>query len=104
MTSQPLIFLLATDKKFNGTNWVEWKGTILSAADARGLGGYLDGTITKPPDLSPSQAALAPTTSDVQARPGPKAAAWARLERAQACRKFKPGHEPALSRGPLYIH
>ena len=95
MTSQPLIFLLATDKKFNGTNWVEWKGTILSAADAHGLDGYLDGTITKPPDLSPSQAALAPTTSDVQARPGPKAVPWAWLERAQACQKLKLGREPS---------
>jgi gag-polypeptide of LTR copia-type len=55
--SQPPIFLLAFDEKFDGTNWVEWKGTILSAADARGLNGYLDGTITKPPDPSPGQAA-----------------------------------------------
>ena len=57
MTSQPPIFLLAADERFDGTNWVEWKGTILSAADARGLDGYLDGTTSKPADPSPGQAA-----------------------------------------------
>jgi len=57
MSSQPPIFILAADEKFDGSNWIEWKGTILSAADARGLDSYLNGTITKPADISPGQVA-----------------------------------------------
>ena len=57
MSSQPPIFILAADEKFDGSNWIEWKGTILSAADARGLDGYLNGTITKPANISPGQVA-----------------------------------------------
>ena len=43
--------MLASDEKFDGSNWVEWKGTITSAAESRGLDGYLEGTITKPAAL-----------------------------------------------------
>lgn len=40
--------------KFDGTNWVAWRGLIEIAADLRGVSGYLDGTTTKPPDTSPT--------------------------------------------------
>jgi hypothetical protein len=61
-SSQPSVFMLASDEKFDGSNWVEWKGTITSAAKSRGLDGYLKDTVTKPAALSPGQAAPPPTT------------------------------------------
>ncbi|XP_006455704.1 hypothetical protein AGABI2DRAFT_76463, partial [Agaricus bisporus var. bisporus H97] len=39
--------------KFDGTNWVAWNGLIGIAADLRGISGYLEGTIPKPPDNPP---------------------------------------------------
>ncbi|EKM78898.1 hypothetical protein AGABI1DRAFT_40834, partial [Agaricus bisporus var. burnettii JB137-S8] len=44
--SAPPIF--ADGSKFNGSNWVNWRGLIRIAADLRGVGGYLDGTIIQP--------------------------------------------------------
>ncbi|KAF5371869.1 hypothetical protein D9615_009522 [Tricholomella constricta] len=46
--SNPALFLLPTDEKFSGTNWLAFKTTVLAAARARGLTGYLQGTITAP--------------------------------------------------------
>src|SRR5215469_10365167 len=37
MTSNPTLFLLPDAEKFNGSNWQEFKETMLNAADARGL-------------------------------------------------------------------
>ena len=46
--SQPATFVLSTEEKFDGSNWTEWKGLIISAAKSRGVMGYLDGTIPRP--------------------------------------------------------
>ncbi|XP_006457477.1 hypothetical protein AGABI2DRAFT_79843, partial [Agaricus bisporus var. bisporus H97] len=48
--SAPPIF--ADGSKFNGSNWVNWRGLIQIAADLRGVRGYLDGTVTQPPQPS----------------------------------------------------
>ena len=62
MFSQPPIFLLTANEKFDGSNWIEWKGMILSTVKAHGLDRYLNRTITKPPDTSPGQTAPMATT------------------------------------------
>jgi hypothetical protein len=48
MSSQPGNFVLSTEDKFDGSNWAEWKETIMSAAKSRGVMGYLEGTIQRP--------------------------------------------------------
>ncbi|KAG6862970.1 hypothetical protein C0991_009114, partial [Blastosporella zonata] len=42
---------MASKDQFTGNNWMKFKTKLISAARGRGLGGYLDGTLTK---LSPS--------------------------------------------------
>ncbi|XP_006460994.1 hypothetical protein AGABI2DRAFT_143050 [Agaricus bisporus var. bisporus H97] len=44
--SAPPIFADAV--KFNGTNWVTWKGLVKIAAELRGVFGYLDGLTVNP--------------------------------------------------------
>ena len=53
MSNQPALFVLPTEDRFDGNNWFEWHGTIWSAAGARGVQGYLEGTIPKPSPLKP---------------------------------------------------
>ena len=48
MSTQPAFFQLPADERFDGNKWYSWKETILSAANARGVYGYLNGNITKP--------------------------------------------------------
>ena len=48
MSTQPAFFQLPADEGFDGNKWYSWKETILSAANARGVYGYLNGSITKP--------------------------------------------------------
>jgi hypothetical protein len=38
-------FLVLSEERFNGTNWVDWKSTIWAAAKSCGLTGYLSGNI-----------------------------------------------------------
>jgi hypothetical protein len=52
--SQPANFVLPTEEKFDGSNWIEWKESIISAAKSRGVMGYLEGTIQRPTTPSPS--------------------------------------------------
>lgn len=40
--------MLPDADKFNGENWAIWKLTIVTAAKARGVHGYFDGTIIDP--------------------------------------------------------
>jgi hypothetical protein len=61
--ANPPIF--SNDDKYNGMKWVRWKLTITTAAKARGMLGYLDGTITCP---------IPPTTPDPAAPPAPPTA------------------------------
>ncbi|EKM75439.1 hypothetical protein AGABI1DRAFT_46435, partial [Agaricus bisporus var. burnettii JB137-S8] len=49
--SAPPVF--ADGAKFNGMNWVTWKGLIKIAADLRGVYGYLDGTVINPNSVGP---------------------------------------------------
>jgi hypothetical protein len=46
--SQPAVFVLPTEEKFDGSNWIEWKESIISAAKSRGVMGYLEGIIPRP--------------------------------------------------------
>ncbi|KAJ3560131.1 hypothetical protein NP233_g11033 [Leucocoprinus birnbaumii] len=50
--SSPLIF--ANDDKFDGMNWVTWRGLICIAAEVRGISGYLDRTIKNPVPSAPT--------------------------------------------------
>ncbi|TFK34144.1 hypothetical protein BDQ12DRAFT_571551, partial [Crucibulum laeve] len=50
MSSNPALFLLPESEKYDGSNWMEFKTTILSAARAHGLLPYLLGTLTRPSD------------------------------------------------------
>ncbi|KAG6848592.1 hypothetical protein H0H87_003673, partial [Tephrocybe sp. NHM501043] len=55
--SNPNLFLLPADEKFDGSNWIEFKTTIQNAAKGRGLLGYMEGTISRPspaPDATPA--------------------------------------------------
>ncbi|KAF5374432.1 hypothetical protein D9615_009058 [Tricholomella constricta] len=60
--SNPPLFLLPTEEKFNGSNWNGFKTTITHAARARGVLGYLTGEITCPPAPQPMDSPM-PTTS-----------------------------------------
>ncbi|XP_006463760.1 hypothetical protein AGABI2DRAFT_74832, partial [Agaricus bisporus var. bisporus H97] len=57
--SPPPIF--ADAAKFNGSNWVTWKGLVRIAADLRGVYGYLDGSIPNPAPVNPVNVPI-PTT------------------------------------------
>jgi hypothetical protein len=48
MSTTSLPPTLAEASKFNGSNWVAWKGLITITASLRGISGYLDGSIPKP--------------------------------------------------------
>jgi len=66
--SQPANFVLPTEEKFDGSNWAEWKESIVSAAKSRGVMGYLEGHIPRPatPPSSADPAAIPiPTTPTV---------------------------------------
>ena len=54
MSTQPAFFQLPADERFDGNKWYSWKETILSAANARGVHGYLNGSITKPTAMTPT--------------------------------------------------
>jgi hypothetical protein len=45
---EPAQFILPSDEKFNGSNWTEFKKTILAAAKSRGVLLYIDGTLPRP--------------------------------------------------------
>lgn len=60
--------IFADTDKFDGTNWVAWNGLIRIAAEVRGVFGYLEGTIPKPPGIptvivTPPSTAPATTTA-----------------------------------------
>src|ERR1700678_1990426 len=46
--SQPAVFVLPTEEKFDGSNWIKWKESIISTAKSRGVMGYLEGIIPRP--------------------------------------------------------
>ncbi|EKM74084.1 hypothetical protein AGABI1DRAFT_48633, partial [Agaricus bisporus var. burnettii JB137-S8] len=50
--SAPPIF--ADAAKFNGSNWVTWKGLVRIAAELRGVSGYLDGSVSQPTTMPPN--------------------------------------------------
>ncbi|EKM75878.1 hypothetical protein AGABI1DRAFT_45716, partial [Agaricus bisporus var. burnettii JB137-S8] len=54
--------IFADIDKFDGTNWVAWRGLIEIAAELRGVSGYLEGTITQPLSTSPSIVLSPPAT------------------------------------------
>jgi hypothetical protein len=45
---EPAQFILPTDEKFNGTNWVEFKNAVWSAVKSRSMLPYIDGTLSRP--------------------------------------------------------
>src|SRR5277367_4319771 len=52
--SQPGNFIMTTEEKFDGSNWTEWKETIIAAVKSRSVMGYLEGSIVRPPTPSES--------------------------------------------------
>ena len=75
MSTQPALFQLAADKRFDGNRWYSWKETILSVANTRGVYGYLDGSITKPTTTTPT--AQAPTATSYWGSVTPIPDKWA---------------------------
>ena len=62
MMSQPQLFLLPPEDRFDGSNWISFKETLMNAAKARGCDGYFLGKITRPlPQTDPATAPV-PTT------------------------------------------
>ncbi|KAJ7601832.1 hypothetical protein B0H17DRAFT_969460, partial [Mycena rosella] len=55
--------LLPDGEKFDGTGYSGWKTKAFVLARARGLGGYIDGTIQKPLISIPAPGATAQTTA-----------------------------------------
>ena len=47
-TREPSNFLLSAEEKFNSSNWLEFKHTILAAVKARGMTPYLTGSLPRP--------------------------------------------------------
>ena len=41
MSQNPLLFLLSTEEKFDSSNWVSFKTTLIEAAHGHGVLGYL---------------------------------------------------------------
>ena len=71
MSTQPAFFQLPADKCFNGNKWYSWKETILSAANARGVHGYLNGSITKPTAMTLTTEKLTVTSYWSSMKPTP---------------------------------
>ena len=53
MSSQPQLFLLHPEEKFDGSNWTTFKETLTNTAKARRCNGYLNGTIPRPTTTDP---------------------------------------------------
>jgi hypothetical protein len=68
MSSTPAPPTFAEPSRFNGSNWVAWKGLVTIAANLHAAYGYLDGTTPRPsptPQNTPLPASLTttPTTT-----------------------------------------
>ncbi|XP_006457025.1 hypothetical protein AGABI2DRAFT_79218, partial [Agaricus bisporus var. bisporus H97] len=64
--------MFADTAKFNGMNWVTWKGLIKIAAELRGVYRYLDGSIQNPTGVvipNPLTVPLPPSTPAEGASP-----------------------------------
>ncbi|KDQ06094.1 hypothetical protein BOTBODRAFT_121925, partial [Botryobasidium botryosum FD-172 SS1] len=68
MSEHKIIVLPSSEKlDSSGSNWIEWRGSIVSAAKAMRIKGYLDGTILKPADPSISVTVTSPNGSSTSA-------------------------------------
>ena len=54
MSGMPSLTILSEEQKFNGDNLLQWKTSINQLLRAKGLLGYIDGTIQKPDSESTS--------------------------------------------------
>ena len=52
MSAIPSLTILSEEQKFNGDNLLQWKNTITQLLGAKGLMGYINGKIPKPPQSS----------------------------------------------------
>ena len=87
MSGLPSLTILAEEQKFNGENLLQWNMIMTQLLGSKGLLGYTDGTIPKPPPTHPTQpttkltttgegaekpsASLTPTTTTVTTAPTP---------------------------------
>ena len=60
--SQPQLFLLSPEEKFDRSNWIPFKETLMNAAKAQGCNGYFLGTIPRPTPPTDPTTATTPTT------------------------------------------
>jgi hypothetical protein len=77
MTSTTVPPTFAEPSKFNGSNWIAWKGLVNIAVNLRGAYGYLDGTIPRPsptPQNTPLPAS--PTAAATPAPTAPSVTPW----------------------------
>src|SRR5271163_4078781 len=49
MSIIPSLMILSEEQKFDGNNLLQWKNNITQLLGAKGLMGYIDGKIPKPP-------------------------------------------------------
>ena len=66
MSELPSLTILAEEQKFNGENLLQWNMIMTQLLGSKGLLGYTDGTIPKPPPTHLTQ----PTTKLTTTREG----------------------------------
>jgi hypothetical protein len=70
--SQPQLFLLPSEEKFDGSNWITFKETLMNAAKARGCDGYFLGNIPRPIPPTDTTTVLITTTFWGSLKPTPE--------------------------------
>lgn len=81
--SNPTLFLLPTEEKFDGANWTSFKTTITEAARGRGLLEYLEGKIENPATVKAESKGTQPTptaTTTWWGSPNPTVEEWAQRD------------------------
>ena len=68
-TGTSSLTILSDDQKFNGENLLQWKSNMTQILGAKGLMGYVDGTIPKPPPPKPLSTTPATTPAIPVATP-----------------------------------
>ena len=64
MSGLPALTILAEEQKFNGENLLQWNMIMTQLLGAKGLLGYTDGTIPKPPLSQPTPQTQPTTTGE----------------------------------------
>src|ERR1700679_2860485 len=74
MSVIPSLTILTEEQKFNGENLLQWNANITQLLGAKGLLGYVDGSIQKPQTVTGSTPETIPLPTTPEATPTPTAA------------------------------